>query len=106
MECTFVILLFEVVLIHLSTGLRNGSTSSTIILDRISSTSLPFHLIIALTDESCRYLNSEGIIPASAIFKKGENTDKARIPEGAVLADDISPPSDDEEGPVDKDNEG
>ena len=53
-----------------------------------------------------RYLNSKGIIPASAIFKKGENTDKARLPEGAVVAEDAAPPSDDEEGPVDKDNEG
>ena len=57
-------------------------------------------------DRDVRYLNPKGIIPASAIFKKGENTDKNRFPEGAIVAEDAAPPSDDEGAPVDKDNEG
>lgn len=39
------------------------------------------------------YLNPKGIIPAVAVFKKGENTGKSRREEGAVEA---GPESDDE----------
>lgn len=34
-----------------------------------------------------RYLNSKGIIPQTAVFKKGENTEKTRLPPGAVAAE-------------------
>jgi hypothetical protein len=44
-----------------------------------------------------RYLNAKGIIPASAVYKKGENPERVR-PTPGVLAkeEDISPPSEDE----------
>ncbi|KAI5475758.1 hypothetical protein MNV49_000887 [Pseudohyphozyma bogoriensis] len=43
------------------------------------------------------YLNSKGVIPQAATYKKGENPEKTRATEGAVPAgEDVLAPSDDE----------
>lgn len=52
----------------------------------------------ALVDLDDRYLNSKGIIPPASIFKKGENLERKRLPEGAapLEVEDDAPQSDEE----------
>lgn len=45
------------------------------------------------------YLNPKGIIPAIAVFKKGENTGKSRREEGGVVVE-AGPESDDDKAVV------
>ncbi|GAA5867676.1 hypothetical protein JCM1840_006654 [Sporobolomyces johnsonii] len=42
------------------------------------------------------YLNPKGVIPASAVYKKGENPEKTRGAPAAAAEDEVVPPSDDE----------
>lgn len=63
----------------------------------------------------CRYLNPKGVIPATALFHKGQNSERLRIATapavgGAVTtAEDtpsIAPPLSDDEGPARGEDDG
>lgn len=53
-----------------------------------------------------RYLNSKGIIPESAVFKKGENAEKIRLAAGAVVAEGVVAPEEDAALPAGAEEEG
>lgn len=72
----------------------------------ISSTSLPSSSTRSRLIRRRRYLNSKGIIPQTAVFKKGENPEKTRLPAGAPVVEGEAPKEEAEEVVVEGEEEG
>lgn len=81
-----------------------GSDFEYVVYPRDFFGALAAHLTTYPLRSLRRYLNAKGVIPASAVFKKGENPEKPRRAtkaegEAATTAEDeVAPPSDDEAG--------